>query len=56
LPQVSLPFGLDFSKLPLSDAHLKNLAHLEPALTLPLWAQVTDAGLKDSPGSRNSPG
>src|SRR5205814_3304718 len=52
LPQVSAPFGLDFSKLPLSDAHLKNLTHLKNLRSLCLFqTQVTDAGLKDLAGS-----
>ena len=47
LPRGSVPFGLDFSKCSLSDAHLKNLAHLENLRSLCLFqTHVSDVGLK----------
>ena len=48
LPEVAVPFGLDFMCTPVTDADLKELAHLKNLTTLILIdAKISDDGLKE---------
>jgi hypothetical protein len=48
LPEVAVPFGLDFMHTPVTDQDLKGLAHLKSLTRLTLLgSKVTDAGLKE---------
>jgi RNA polymerase sigma factor (sigma-70 family) len=47
LPPIAAPFGLDLAQTKLSDADLKQMAHLTSLASLSLWkTQVSDTGLK----------
>src|SRR5207244_479405 len=47
-PEVACPFGLELAYSGVTDARLKEIAHLKNLTVLTLWhTKVTDAGLKE---------